>query len=96
MSSTATKTSGTIGCGFLIIALVCLAVFGSCDSEREINGKVVKCSGLLREKTPGYTYDVNVKNIAYGAVFFQTLIVPAMVAVKELQCPIAEAQKAGK
>jgi len=94
--SKVTTTRNGCGCLILIVAAVCLLVFGSCDSERQINGKTVKCSGLLREKTPGYTYDVATKNIAYGAVFFQTLVVPALVVVKELQCPVAEAPKEGK
>lgn len=73
----------------MLIALIVLFVYGSCDSERRINGKVVQCSGVLRDKTPGYKYDVATKNIVYAVVFGQTLIVPALVVAKELQCPVA-------
>lgn len=64
-------------------------MLGACKSSENINGEDVPCAGFGRDRTPGYEYDLSVRNVVFGALgsglFF---IPPAVVAYKEYECPI--------
>lgn len=68
---------------FLLSCLVSLSLMG-CTTETEYG----KCVGILDDKDPSLKYEADVGNIAIGAVLFETVVVPAVVLLKDLQCPV--------
>lgn len=74
----------------LVLALAC--VLGSaCTSETEYGD----CVGLGSddEKDPSLKYEVDVGNIVLSVIFFETVFVPAVVAITEFECSVG--RKAG-
>lgn len=47
------------------------------------------CIGLSdADKDPHLVYDISVKNAVIGVIFSETIIVPVVVLVKQIQCPV--------
>lgn len=47
------------------------------------------CVGVVDQKDPKLKYELSYKNIFLAVLFYETLIVPAVVALKQLECPYA-------
>jgi hypothetical protein len=47
-----------------------------------------KCIGLNGDKDPSKIYEYSARNIIVGLVFIETIFVPVIVTLNELQCPI--------
>ena len=47
------------------------------------------CVGLLDERDPAYVYEAPVGNLIVGFVLVETIVVPGVILLKELWCPIA-------
>jgi hypothetical protein len=81
----------------ILMALVLLATV-ACESSRTIptkqqpQGEEIKCVGLMRTpaRRPEIEYDYSLQNIVVGVVFIQSLWVPAVVVLKELECPVRD------
>jgi len=57
-----------------------------CTSKTEFG----ECIGLTEDKNPKLEYKYNTLNLILALVFVETLVVPAVVILEELQCPIGE------
>lgn len=68
----------------LLIALACVALAG-CTTRTEYG----QCVGLGDDKNPTLHYKVSVWNAFLGIVFVETVIVPIIVLVDELECPVS-------
>lgn len=55
-----------------------------CTSHTEYG----KCIGAFDEKAPGLKYNTSGWNIAMAIVFFETIVVPAVVISSDIQCPV--------
>jgi hypothetical protein len=69
---------------FAILAVA--AMMAGCESSRH----GLPCLGITEsdQKVPGVHYEVSIKNVVVGIIFSQTLIVPAVVVLKEFECPM--------
>ena len=76
-------TLGVIMQKILLIALATVFLAG-CTSRTEYG----QCVGLGDDKNPALHYKVSVWNAFLGIVFVETVIVPIIVAVDELECPV--------
>lgn len=68
------------------LALMLCLMFASCTC----NTSAGPCVGLATEdqKKPGLTYKISWWNVALAVVFCETLVVPAVVLIDNLQCPV--------
>ena len=48
------------------------------------------CIGLANDPVPGVTYKASTRNIVLGIVFSETVVVPAVVVLTDLKCPVEE------
>lgn len=69
----------------LIIALAG-ALLAGCTTKTEHG----PCVGLSDEKNPKLTYKVDVWNAFLGIIFVETIIVPLIVVVDEIYCPVSK------
>lgn len=67
----------------LLLCLLLVTMTG-CESKTEYG----QCVGVLDDKDPTKTYKASALNITLGVVFSETVIVPTVVLLTELQCPI--------
>jgi len=68
----------------LIVLLVLLAT--GCTTRTQFG----QCVGVLDDKDPTLLYDLDIGNVFIGFIFSETLIVPAVVVLKQLECPVAK------
>ncbi len=66
-----------------IFAMVAMLSMIGCTTET----KSGSCVGILDLKTPGLKYELSYRNVFMGVIFSETIIVPAVVILKELECP---------
>lgn len=64
-------------------AILALFLLG-CETSRPEG----RCIGAFEEKEPGMKYEYSTQNIVVGAILVETIIVPAIVVLKEIQCPL--------
>lgn len=69
----------------LLIALATIFLAG-CTSRTEYG----QCIGLGDDKNPALHYKVSIWNAVLSIVFVETVIVPIIVVVDELECPIGK------
>lgn len=67
----------------LILAAVML--LAACQSKTEHG----ECLGAFDENDPRFVYKTSVQNVIVGAIFVETLIVPAVVVATEIKCPVS-------
>ena len=67
----------------LLIALATIFLAG-CTSRTEYG----QCIGLGDDENPALRYKVSIWNTFLGIVFVETVIVPIIVVVDELECPV--------
>lgn len=68
---------------YLLLSLIAL---GACSSKNELGD----CVGVLNNKNPNLNYNLSVWNIIMAGVFSETLIVPAVVVLNQLECPVSK------
>lgn len=66
-----------------IFAALALASLCACATETEYGD----CIGVLEIRNPALRYEVSVRNIVVGAVFFEMVFPPVYVILSALQCP---------
>lgn len=64
----------------LVLALLCAA----CEQQRY----GVPCVGVMDQKRPDVAYVYSTRNLLVGLVFSESIIVPAVVVAKGLECPV--------
>lgn len=67
-----------------ILSLILIALLSGCASQTEYG----PCVGIAEDKNPNLHYKVSVLNVVMAIVFSQTIVVPVVVAVDELYCPV--------
>lgn len=70
----------------IAIIAVILAMLAGCTARTEHG----ECIGLADDKDPALTYKLSAMNLAMAIIFFETIIVPIVVAVDQTFCPIAK------
>lgn len=73
---------------YIAMILAVLAASG-CTSET----KYGECIGVQDEKDPSLVYHVSVYNVALGIIFSETIVVPVVVILSELSCPVGQQVK---
>ena len=68
---------------FVIASLLALSLVG-CAGRTEYG----ECIGIDGHENPKYEYNYSVRNVVIGTIFFETIIVPAIVVFSELKCPV--------
>ncbi len=67
-------------------ALLGLAMLSGCTTRTDAG----PCVGVVDQKKPGVEYELSYWNLFVGIVFVETLVVPTVVVLKELECPISK------
>lgn len=67
-----------------IVLCLLLASLTGCESQTRYG----QCVGVLDDKDPTKVYKASVLNIVLGIIFVETVVVPAVVLLTELQCPV--------
>lgn len=67
----------------MAIVLAVLLVLTGCTRSNPRG----QCVGVLDQKKPGVEYDISYWNMIIATIFVETLIVPAVVILKALECP---------
>lgn len=68
------------------IGCLLLALFASaCDSETPL-GSCIGVNGVPRSDR---RYEYSTKNVILGIVFIETVIVPVVVVLNKMKCPVA-------
>lgn len=68
----------------LITFFLAIAFLSSCTSST----KYGECVGINDAKNPKLIYRYDTTNIVLAIVFWETLFVPLVVVLNELQCPV--------
>lgn len=65
-----------------------MALSLSCRTETELG----ECVGIQQEdlKSPNLVYDVSVRNVIIGGLFFPTIFAPAVVVFANWECPVKQ------
>jgi hypothetical protein len=66
------------------IILITATFFAGCRTE--VNK--VPCIGLNGKKQAGVEYQYSTLNIVLGIIFVETIIVPVIVVLEGLECPV--------
>lgn len=66
---------------FIVAAAALLA---ACTSRTEHG----ECIGLADEKKPDLQYRVSTWNVVMGVIFIETIVVPVVVAIDQVYCPV--------
>lgn len=69
------------------LVLVGLLMVG-CTSETPLGD----CKGLTDKKDPALVYEYDTGNVVLAVIFSETIIVPLIVVLSSLECPIARRQ----
>jgi hypothetical protein len=67
-----------------LIAVGSVVVFTGCVSST----KYGQCVGISDDKDPALQYKLSVRNAVIGVFLAETIIVPVVVLVNEIQCPV--------
>lgn len=79
---------GTIAKSMLALTLAVCTM--GCNESKVIDGKEVRCIGLERaNENPKYAYRLDTKNVVLAVIFSETIIVPVVVVLDGLYCPVA-------
>lgn len=66
------------------LVIACLVVLlTACTTSTEYG----KCVGFMGKKNPKLYYELSTMNVILAAIFFETIIVPVMVFLEDLECP---------
>jgi hypothetical protein len=68
----------------LAILAMMLVVLSGCTRSTDFG----KCIGITDDKKPGLEYSVSYWNVFLGFIFSWTAVVPVVVAVDSLRCPV--------
>lgn len=66
-----------------IILAVAAVALGGCTTMTPYGS----CVGVIDSKNPKLEYRVEPLNVVMGVVFWETVVVPAVVVATQLQCP---------
>lgn len=70
----------------LLLTLVLLMCLTGCASSTQYG----ECVGINDEKQPNLIYKYSVRNIVISAIFIETLFVPLVTVLTQLECPVGE------
>jgi len=72
----------------LIPVMFLLAFLAGCESETQYG----KCVGINEEaqKKPELTYKVSTNNVIMSVLLFETAVVPIVVVMDEVYCPVGK------
>lgn len=73
----------------LTAVLLIAALLAGCTSKTEFGD----CIGIAEEKKPNLQYKVSALNVALAIIFSETIVVPVVVLVSEVSCPVAKKEK---
>lgn len=68
----------------MIAFLLLMTLVTGCSSSN----KYGKCVGLNGKEDPKLQYEYNAWNMALGFIFLETLVVPLVVVLDDLKCPV--------
>jgi hypothetical protein len=68
----------------LCIAMI-VATLTGCTTKTQFG----ECIGITDKEKPEYVYKVSAWNIFLGVIFSETIVVPVVVAVDDLKCPVS-------
>lgn len=72
----------------VLVAMAALAL--GCNESKVIDGKEVRCIGLERaNEDHKYVYRLDTKNVVLAVIFSETIVVPVIVVLDDLYCPVA-------
>ena len=73
-----------------MLALTLAACAAGCNESKVVDGKEVQCVGLdsANENTK-YAYRLDTWNVVLAVVFSETIVVPVIVVLDDLYCPVA-------
>jgi hypothetical protein len=76
-----------------LLVIAALALVAGCQSETPLG----QCVGLNGRATRDSTlvYEYSARNIVLGIVFAELIVPPVVVALKQLECPVARKPRAG-
>lgn len=69
-----------------ILIVILMALVAGCSSKTEHG----ECIGVNGKKDPTLQYEFSTKNIIIGLIFSETIIVPVIVVMDQLECPISK------
>ncbi len=72
---------------FKVLAVAAMVLLAGCTSSTRYGD----CVGVLEDKDPTLAYSADVGNIVLGILFFETVVVPAVVVLAQLECPTGTA-----
>lgn len=78
---------GVGGCVLFIVTLLAALILLFATTYKT-NTDFGECVGLGQQKVDSLVYEPNVGNILIGVVGFETLIIPAYIALTSLECPV--------
>lgn len=70
----------------LLVLLVFSLVMSGCDTRTQYG----ECIGVLEDPDPSLVYSYDYGNILIGAIFSETLVVPAIVIADCYKCPTSK------
>ena len=73
----------------LLLPLLAVLALTACESSN----KYGECVGLNDKKDPHLEYKFSVRNIVVSCIFVETIFVPAVTILTELECPVAGDQR---
>lgn len=71
----------------LICIMLLFLVSSGCRSSTEFG----ECTGFMDKDNPNLRYDLSIRNVVIGGLFFSTIFVPVIVAAKQYKCPVGDA-----
>jgi hypothetical protein len=72
---------------YILMILLILTI--GCTSHTEFG----ECVGIMEDRDPKLVYEYNNTNIVVAILFSETLIIPAIVILEELKCPVGKKEK---
>lgn len=70
---------------FMILAAL-MVMLTACTAETQYG----ECIGVVTDPEPGLVYEYDVGNIVVAVILSETIIVPLIVVLDELKCPVAK------
>lgn len=67
-----------------LIMIILLTTLSACSTRTDLG----ECIGADDREDKRFLYDVNLKNVIIGILFFQTVLVPINVVGWNLKCPM--------
>lgn len=69
-----------------VLGLGAALMMSACTSETAFGD----CVGFDDDKDPALKYEISTRNVVLGIIFIETIIVPVVVALDEVECPIGK------